>query len=241
MNVPPVISGMRVRWCEDGSFYLPRANKELQRKMDNEYDRVPGELKWFPRTQEAGWSIDTIKHVFKDHGCYVIGKGPSIDRLSEEDFTDRDDPIICINESVHVIEKLELPNPLFVFQQDMSLRETCLPKRATLILAKHASHWYSKLKSKIIIDVKDYKSKATNLSVHVVTMLLKDLGCSCITYMGFDACLTGDTTYSQIVDYEPTRGGNPKRFLDHKKVIEESCGDLPHKFRLPRKRAVKTD
>lgn len=230
MAIFETIDGINVRWGADGSFYVPRASKSLQKRLDSEYTRYKGELRWAPKLEEQKASNDVLHQFFEGKCCYVIGKGPSIDKLTEEQFIDTNDPIICINESIHVVEKLDLPNPIFAIQQDIALQETCKPERGILLLAQHASRWYKNFDRKIIFNVADYKCKNTNLTVIVVINMLKSFGCLGINFIGFDGTTNQDTGYSESVGYSPVRGGNPNRFLNHGEQIEEAAGDLPYIF-----------
>lgn len=70
---------------------------------------------------------------------YIIGKGPSLDELTKEDFIEYSNaPVLCVNESVHAIERLDIANPLFCIQYDRLNNISNKPQRATWFLSDYA-------------------------------------------------------------------------------------------------------
>lgn len=71
-------------------------------------------------------------------GAHIIGKGPSLDTLTRLDFPDPSWPIFAINESIHAIERMNLPNPVFAITQDARVAMASKPSRSPWLLSKQA-------------------------------------------------------------------------------------------------------
>ena len=219
-GVPAQINNQRITVHGDGSFTIPRDNREAEAYLNKHYRRVPGERRWF-KTVHAPQSLDTLIPIFKGKKCFIIGKGPSLDRLTEDAFDDESAPIIAINESIHKVELLQIKNPMFAIQQDMGLRDTCMPKRGAIIVSAHAQHWYAEELNKYVYDCRELNLESTQLSVICALTIAKKLGTTSFDLICFDACVNGTMDYAKCVGYEPTMGGDPRRFLKHRKHIEK--------------------
>jgi len=215
-ELPDIVDGVRIRKTPDGAFALARKNKALEKRFDDEYIRVPHELSWLPYCIEGGL-IEDLRSVFANKACYIIGKGPSLDHMVASDFKP-DIPMICINESIHKIESLGLRNPIFCIQQDMSLKDTCRPKDAKLLVAYSARLHYADLDNKIVFHMEEFELKSC-LTVIVAMRMVQRFGATRMTLLGFDSCVDKDIGYAKCVGTKPTQGGDPKRFLDHKRMI----------------------
>jgi len=217
-GVPAQVHKQRVTVHGDGSFTIPRRHREAEAYMDKHYRRVPGERRWF-KTAHQGLSMEELRPIFHDKKCYIIGKGPSLDNLTEQAFDEPTAPIIAINESIHKVESLKIPNPIFALQQDMGLRDTCKPTRGKLLVSEHAQHWYAEYLNKYVYDYKELGVKQTQLSVICAIEIAKKYGVRSFDLICFDGCVTKNIAYAECVGHAPT--GDPKRFLEHPKHIEK--------------------
>ena len=214
-DLPESINGVRIRKMVDGSFALARKNKVLEARFDDKYVRVPNELRWLPYCTDGGLMADEAKH-FDGQTIYIIGKGPSLDTLNSTHFGPG--VIVCINESIHVIEGLNLPNKTYCIQQDMSLKASCEPKRAKLLVAYAARNHYPDVDNKIVFHMEEFQLKSC-LTVIIAIRMAQQFGAKKLVLLGFDS-INGVTEYADSVGYPSSRGGDVKRFLDHKRMIE---------------------
>ena len=219
-GVPSEVNNQRIRVHVDGSFTISRKNREAETYLDNNFARIKGELRWIKSTNPP-MDIELLRDVFKNKKCYLVGKGISLDYISSDVFEDKDVPIIAINEAIHKIEELDLLNPVFCLQQDAGLRNRCLPKKAALIISTNAQHWYAELKNKYIYNPRKLNTIRSHLSVICAIELLKSFDVTTLKMISFDACVNKDTDYAKCIGHPSKRGGDPDRFLKHRRYIDK--------------------
>lgn len=219
-GVPSSVHNQRIRVHGDGSFTIPRRHPQAEAFMDSNYRRVHGELRWFKKSHESQ-DLMSLKPIFDNKECYIIGKGPSLDNLTEQAFAEEDAPVICLNESIHKVESLAIKNPIFVLQQDMGLRNTCKPSRGALLISTHAQHWYDDFKNKYIYNPREMGLHGNQLAVICAIEIAKILNTKSFNMLCFDACVNKNTAYAECIGHESTRGGDPSRFLKHPKHMEK--------------------
>ena len=231
-NVPSEIFKQRIRVWEDGSFTLPRAHKQAEEYMDAHYSRQSNELRWKRKAKPAK-QLSELNSLFAGKKCYIVGKGPSLDNLTEDAFDDSTAPIICCNESVHTVVSLDLKNPIFAIQQDMGLHDTCRPKRGSIIVSEHAQHWYAEDLNKYVYKADDYKLVGSQLTAICAIEIAKRAGAVELHMLCFDACVTKETAYAKSVGYSAERGGKPDRFLTHRRHIDKHL-TIKHYWVIPK-------
>lgn len=235
-EVAATYGGVKVRWLSDGTFFLARCNKETAALLDIQFIRVNKQFRWIPL--QARSFLTVLKPNFENREVVIIGKGPSLDLVSEADFPDPLTPIICLNESIHKIESLNIPNPIYVMQQDVGLRDTCLPKRGTMIISTQAKGFYKDkgLDDRLFVfSPYLFKLQEATLTVKCAIAMARQLGSNKIIFYGFDASMQdGTLEYAKVIGYSSTKGGHPSRFAKHKKHILAMVKGIPYEFRWPR-------
>lgn len=210
---------MRVRHHIDGSIWIQRPDPKLEAELDKKYIRMKGSLRWFPPGYNQ--SLEIHRNAFKGKTCYILGKGPSLDKLKVEDFK-IEGPIICVNDSIKKINSLKFWKfPVFVIQQDATLKEKCRPENpdGILILAKQSRAWYTDYKNRIIIEPAALGVQTAGPTVIVAISIAQILGCNKIIFISFDAVVNKNCNYANIIGYSATVAGKPERFLPHKNII----------------------
>ena len=157
--------------------------------------------------------------------AYLIGKGPSLDQLTPAAFAAHPAaPVLCCNESIHTVEALDLPNPVFCIQQDAVLKERCRPRAATWFLSKQAweagrGDWHPRA---VRYDPKTLGLKAKSLTARIALAILANAGgFEHVHFRAFDACVTGDCGYADSIGESPTkRRKNARRFIGFCKELE---------------------
>jgi hypothetical protein len=223
MEIPDRVGTVRVRILGDGSFFISRRDKEVEKYLDKHFHRLGREPRWALGSGNNK-SIAELEPLFAGKTVYLVGKGPSLDHLTADMFGNEDSPIICINEAIHAVDKLNVKNPTFAIQQDAGLKDTCQPKRGNLLVGNSARHFNGEFERKYVFNAKVYVEK-NELTVCVAIEIAKALCATGFVMYCFDGCTVGNTGYSSIVSYPPTAGGDPKRFLDHKRRILARIGE----------------
>lgn len=206
----------------DGTFRLKRRNAPVEGILDKALIRInPRELLWIQKGK-----LWERKDDFKNQHCHIVGKGPSLDALTE--FPD-EQPVFCINEAVQKVEKLGVTNPLFATQLDPPKGPKYLPLQATMIIPARRYQTYKSLRH-IICSPLELGLRDNCLSALYVLSIAKVLGFVKAIMWAFDAVKNGNVDYARCVGQSPTRGGDPKRFLSHgesiKKHAEKLCIEL---------------
>lgn len=231
-GVPSSYANMRITTHVDGTFTIPRRNREVMQFLDENFQRVGGnELRWKKRSfPDLG--LKNLAPIFDGKNVCIVGKGPSLDNLSEE-FFNEDDVIICLNESIHKVESLKLTNTIFMLQQDMGLRDTCKPKKASILVSIHAQHWYSEYKNKYVYNPREMNLVGSQLAAICAITISKDLGAKSFKMMCFDACVNKETTYADCIGHPSTTGGDPARFLKHRKFLDRRLSGYKSEWIIP--------
>ncbi len=233
-GVPAHIFGQRIRIWDDGSFTIPRKNVNAETWLDARFQRTKNELRW-KKQMTKSLAIESLRPFFTGQKCYIVGKGPSLDRITDDCFADESAPIICCNESIRKIESLDLENPLFMIQQDMSLRNTCLPKKETtkILVSEHAQHWYAESVNRYVYNAVQLGVQSSQLTAICAIEIAKMLGATSVDMCCFDACVTKEIAYAKCVGYSPTKGGKPERFLTHRRHIDKHL-TMKHNWIIPK-------
>jgi hypothetical protein len=230
-KIPRVVGKSRIREAPDGTYWIPKRDPQAEKFLDKHCARLENQLRWFPIFGALD-KINEHRSVFAEKRCYIVGKGPSLDRLSAADFTD-DSPIIALNEAIHKVESLDLPNPTYCLQQDGKLRDRCQPERAWLFVSVKAVRFYTDRPRVLVFDGRQYGLALNSLSVLAAMRITQSLGCTGYTLLCFDACVDGDTRYAKCIGMDSTWGGRPRRFLTHRGQIEQASRGLPLKWATP--------
>jgi hypothetical protein len=82
-----------------------------------------------------GASVEQLTGRHFGDTAYIVGRGPSLLRLTPEEFGPG--PVIAINYAIVQIRRLRLSNPLYTMQQDACLVEPVPPE--ILLLSRHLS------------------------------------------------------------------------------------------------------
>lgn len=222
------------RMLLDGTFMLPRRNEILEKEYDKRHQRIPGERRWEPRIT-WNYSIDAMPNA--NGPVYIVGKGPTLDNLTESSFADSPEaPIFCINESIFKVETLNLPNPIYLIQHD---NINCAPQKetTTLILGLGTKNRYPHIAKRYIYS-KHSMDLPINLTVLATIRIAQSIGATQINLVCFDAATHEDCGYADIIGYtEQTKadGDGPagSRFLSHRKYIIDTCGETKSMWLTP--------
>lgn len=217
-KLPAKIGKSQLRKHGDGSITIVRKDRVAEEYLDKNMDRCKGELRWRPKFIPGTVSLDSLQPIFAGNRCYIVGKGPSLDKIKEKDFPDPRAPIIALNESVLEVEKLDIPNPIFGLQQDAKLRDTCYPERAGIFVSQKAIPFYQDKPRVYAFSSLRYGLSINSLSVLAAMAIARAFGTLGFYFVSFDAATSDGKIldYADSVPYESIWGGDPKRFKTHK-------------------------
>jgi len=232
-----VLEGLRVRVLIDGSFVVPRVKKELRARLDQFFTRVDN-------TDDRWYLKFYLEHTdfadqFAGKVCYIIGKGPSLDNLSLDDFPESDAPIIAINEAIHKVESLGLPNPTFMMQQDTYVGEDALPIDATVLLECKAVGLYHDYEKLQMFCWHELGVNHRNCTAALAAAFAQKFNAERLVMLCLDACAKGTLGYAGCIGKNPESYGPGDRFLKHRKMIESST-TLPIEWITPTYRVAST-
>jgi len=201
MLLMPKLGNYDVRINPDGLIWLPRPRPEVIIYLNKYYDKV-GHNQWRQKIHGPN-SCQHLKFIFSGSNCYIVGKGQSLEFLNASHLIDTNAPIICINESIDYIEKLNLPPGMvkFFIQQDM--KPECHPDSKTItLLHQDIVERYKEQINRYIFTNNSFGFQKKELTVLVAIVLAKYMGCSSIILFCFDYLTDGNSDYpSEIPDY----------------------------------------
>ncbi len=157
----------------------------------------------------------------------ITGKGPSLDHIEsiKNEMSCDNVIVMALNESIHKIESLQLPVPVYCVQQDTHLGKDCIPKNPTVVHFMNAhqtspsndwpggrkvsiSQWNQ---NAVVYDIVD----ESNLSAVAAMRIAKFMGISSIIFVAFDSWLgdnpEGDGRYATCIGKDSGATASPAR------------------------------
>ncbi len=195
-----------------------RKDKIAEAFLDDRMDRCKGELRWMPKFVPGTSDLATLQPIFVGNRCYIVGKGPSLDKVKERDIPDPRAPIIALNEAILTVEQLDIPNPMFGLQQDSKLKDSCYPERSGIFVSQKAIPFYQDKPRVYAFSSLSYGLAINSLSVLAAMAIARSLGSKGYYFVSFDAATSNgkELGYASTVPYDTVWGGDPKRFKKHK-------------------------
>jgi hypothetical protein len=182
--------------------------------------------------RDYGSLIENLRGVHYGGTAYIVGKGPSLQYLTANDFGAG--PVIAINESITHIENLGIPNPIYSMRKDGEDTEhpTGQPRNATLLVhLRESVNLFESYKPRYVFDtVKDFDLAWNSYSSFVAADIAKLLGCRKLIYLAHDACMESRDTTMCIPNEDGTfriedRPEN-KSYLLHRAGIDRHLNQL---------------
>lgn len=168
--------------------------------------------------------------LMSDMNVYVVGKGPSLNSITKEDFPNHTSPVMCINDAIIKIETLNLPNPMYVVQQDRYFRRNeCVPKKGLLFISCYSQHRIIDGALVAVYSPAVYGVKKGEPTVVMAIKLAKYFGAVRFTFLCFDSCMSGDLTRAKCcLNY--IEGWESEGYNTHKQRIIKAVETSPYKF-----------
>ncbi len=182
-----------------------------------------------------GW-IDDISGRHAGLRCYLIGKGPSLDRIDCVQSFLESGVVICLNEAIHKIESLGIQRPpTYVVQQDSALKDTCVPKFATHFMNNYQRGRDGKVKraggsdwnpNAVLYDPHDIGCGKSTQTAIVAIKIARLMGMKEFILIGFDCWKDGGSLeYAGCIGYSSKEKRPAERFLEEKhNIVRELDG-----------------
>lgn len=202
-----------------------------------------------------------LKDRHTNEPVWIIGRGPSLQYLRKEDIGEG--VIIALNQSIIVIESLDLPNKTYSMQKDGGTRKKVIdgiltpdchysglfcsdcgdivrPKNATLLLHEHESKY-------CLPDYPDCYSlslKTLGLDYNVFSFIFaiktaQYMGCLEFNFVSFDVYTSGDKkTYTPgegVYESQRDKSYEDSPYKEQLDTIYPYIKDLNRKWILPEK------
>jgi len=238
-DITAVLKMKGIKRTADGGIILIRQNKQAETIL-NRLCKPVEKNKWILHRVSMGDSefVKTQKDMYKDKTCYIVAKGPTLDKIpfDKGDLFKPDCPVIALNEAIHSVEKHgAIANPLYCVQQDTILGETCYSKYGTMILPFYCKWYHDHPKVLTVIHSElAVKDKRFPLSIETAVLVAKCWGCSDIVFMACDAAVNANCDYAPSIGHEPR--GEKKRYLDHLPLINKTLDGMKHEYQYPSKK-----
>lgn len=215
---------LRIRRGIDGSYWIPRKDKETENWLDRQYIRVGDQLKWHNKLPNM---LSFFHNCHSNTTAAIIGKGISLDILKAKHLKDHG-CIIAINESVLKIEDLDLDVPLYGTQLDHTLGETCRPSKLStkLFCGPRCANLYDEGVTKLLADPTCFGLTESCISAVYAIALARHMGCIKVNMFAFDGCLKSNYDYARCIGYPSSRAGSPLRFASHRQLIETAAKNI---------------
>ena len=172
---------------------LIRNDPDTIAKLDSMYDRIDDKT-WTQRIKVIGEGKD-FAGLENSKECIILGKGPSIDKLTSKFF--KGQPIYAINDSIKVAERLTTGSHFCVLQDRMALGKV-IPLCSTLLCSPAAYAQMPNFTNKYC-----YGTKILDTEIHpntptvIPAILIASMFHKKINLVGFDSLFNNNFTYSK--------------------------------------------
>jgi hypothetical protein len=184
----------------------------------------PRELVWEP-VQAPHVNHNVIFDLVQNE-CYIVGKGPSLDKVTAETFT-TNSPVICVNDSIHKIESLDIPNHIMLIQHDHSLRDTCIPtKGGYALIFEQLVHWFAAYPKNLVYTHQMYGMIGSFTALSAI-QIMRHYGVDTFKFIGFDAVTDRNYDYAESVGPNTK---NKERFADHRAKMIAATANVKATF-----------
>lgn len=220
---------LNVRKGFDGSLWIPRQDRDTEAYLDANFTRIKGSLRWIENTP-ASFNLALNKH--EGEVCYVIGKGQSLDLLTNKHIQEPG-IIIAINEAIYKVENNITGHKIYGIQFDPPLTK-CLTKSQMIISRTNKLlPQYKDIEDTIVFDSQGVGLGSGSITAQMAIFMSRHFGCQQLYLVCFDGALGGVCEYAKCVGSEARLGGPITRFKKHKSLILDSAKHIPSRWLIP--------
>jgi hypothetical protein len=189
------------------NWILIRSDQEQEKKMDQSYLRV-GMRRWIDLPADS--HIKRFKDRYKGKAAYIVGKGPSLTKLTKKAF-ETGCPVFAVNEAFTTLDKLGLESLIGV-QQDNGPGQ-CLKSSSGAfgLVGPNAWSLYKGVGNVGLINPGMFNLAVNSLTALLALHLAKYFGCEEYRMYAFDAVTNGNCEYAPGI--KDNTNLPPRRFI----------------------------
>jgi len=136
--------------------------------------------------------ISTLRNKYFGHGAYIVGAGPSVRRLRVHHFHDPLWPVLCVNRAAAHVALLNLPNDVYLVQQDGGPHDNYVKPGITPIVHYIQEYLFVKHDHRIIYHPNQWRMGLATSTGEIAVEIAKLMGCCFLMFYCFDAAVNGD-------------------------------------------------
>lgn len=180
-------------------------------------------------------------YLYRRHegqNCYIVGKGASLGRLTAEYFTD-DAPIICINQSIVVVQRFGLPNPIYSLQKDGMPGDMVKPNEDVILLLQdtdgYSREWFPEHPERVLIDpvIDQNFLHPSVMAIRMCINLAQYMGCSRLLLVSCDSLANGDLRTYDVNTGEAKITGAATWYQNVRNEVFDDLKGISHEFITP--------
>jgi len=149
---------------------------------------------WF--LKYLGKPIEDEAGRFKGLPCYIVGKGPSLDYLTELCFANKKAPVISVNEATWKVNEVVPSDRHYSIQAEAVLKDTCFSPNK--IVTADCASWYPTAQRL----VHDFRYRGRVLTVMQAISCAQVWGCSKVVFVSCDVLADHVIGYPTCVNKE---------------------------------------
>jgi hypothetical protein len=138
-----------------------------------------------------------LKKLHLNNAITIVGKGPSLEYLTAVYFA-AGSPILCLNDSIRIVQDFELDNPLYSLQKDGTAEYMVRPEERVILLLQgtpgYSGEYFKSHKKRIVLDPVTelgFQHEETT-AVEIAIAISKFMGCNFIHMLCCDLLTTKD-------------------------------------------------
>lgn len=190
-------------------------------------------------------SFRVLENFHPGSEIFIVGKGPSLAFLTAEVFFPSRCPIICLNDSILVVQAMGLSNPLYSLQKDGDARYMVEPSETTHLLLQstpgYSGEYFPDHTNRYLVDpvtelgFEREETTATEMAIAIA----RSMGCSHIHMCCCDILVNGNTgTFDPFARKSVNDAYKTAIYSYAKERIMEQLRSISHDFIIPKEQNV---
>lgn len=182
--------------------------------------------------------LKDLENIHKDTPGYIVGKGASLEFLTREYFVDGF-PVLCVNESIVIVQDLEIDCPLYSLQKDGYPEHMFKPHESVTLLLQntegYSRDWYPEHKKRILIDpvIDQNFLYQMVMAVRMCINLAQYMGCNFIFLVCCDALVSGDLRTFDVFTRTASITSAGEWYGKSAVDVHDDLKNIPHTFITP--------
>lgn len=178
--------------------------------------------------------FESIKNIHLGQTAYIIGKGESLQNLTNDVIGDG--IVITLNSAIEVVEKLNLPNKIYSLQKDKYVSR--VKENVTLLMHKEDEFHSAANDSKetpeyIEFSCEEFGMPNVTFSAIVAVEMAKQMGCARFCFISFDSVTTNN-----LKTFDVTKPYYPKAYVIQAEIMQKHVKALNHVWITPKAKKV---